>query len=240
MFHQPTQPIAASYVSQPIVYFTPEVMAEMNFIVENAKIEVGWLGIVQQIDNNVFLVDGIYIPKQKCHSASCILKDEGIDEYGMLLCDQGQENRLNDMRFWGHTHCSMGISPSGQDDRQYKKLCGDVPDYFIRLIVNNKREWNLAVAYPVAGFMFENVPWNYHLPDMMTDERRQQLLADMKDKVEREKTQIYRGYNYYGSHPRSSGHVIQDLGERQGALVEEDTIPWDDDDYIDLHGIGGK
>jgi len=73
--------------------------------------EIGWLGTVSELGNGQYLVDGIYMPAQQVHGATCELSEDGLGE---LMTELASSNfdACERMHFWGHVHPSNSTSPS--------------------------------------------------------------------------------------------------------------------------------
>lgn len=220
MFHQPEKPLTTRLLWRPTIYFTPEVVQQMAFIVQNANIEVGWLGTVKLLEDNNLLVDHIYIPKQDANSATCEINDEGAIGYAQELIDLGMEDRLGDVRFWAHTHVNMSVGASSQDDTQFLKLTEQAADFWLRLIVNKHGDWNLSLIYPHLGIQLENLSWQYYLADSLSDSTKQSLLEAIETRVTRKayrRLKWSRGHGY--AYPL--GSIAEDDAGR--LMTDEDT-----------------
>ena len=68
---------------QPTVYFTPEVWAKMNFIIDKCSEEVAWMCLVEDLGSSKFLITEAYVPKQEV----CAVETEiSLDEIGRASC----------------------------------------------------------------------------------------------------------------------------------------------------------
>jgi hypothetical protein len=72
------------------------------------------------------------------------------------------EEKYNTVRMWGHSHHSMGVSPSGQDDTQFntfiERFNGEpINPYFIRVIMNNKGVIKADIYDEETGVRYDNV-----------------------------------------------------------------------------------
>lgn len=123
-------------VDEPVLFYTAKVKAIIDHLVQKSPQEIGWLGTVQTLQNG-YLVDRIYVPKQQVtHTETDI--DEGAmaalaEEMFAAGIDPGT------LFYWGHSHVNMGVSPSGQDERQVREYLDNCP-IFIREIRNKRGE----------------------------------------------------------------------------------------------------
>ena len=114
---------------------------------------------------------------------------------GQRILDSDAVNgitEVNKLRFWGHSHHTMGTSPSGQDNEQAEEFMKNGCDFFVRGIVNKhgKMEFTLYMA---SGIKMSDVPWAIYSP--ISERNRDKWKDDIKNLVTEKK---YDTYNYRG------------------------------------------
>lgn len=113
--------------------FTPEAYSKMISLVCNFGSEVAWHGVVDRIDTG-FQISDILVYPQKVTGAT-VNTDQA--EYEKWLMDL-DDNTFNRLRFQGHSHVNMGVTPSGVDITHQEgiidRMKGD--DFYIFLIMN--------------------------------------------------------------------------------------------------------
>jgi hypothetical protein len=120
----------------PVVYYTAQVKAVINHLVAVNTAEVGWLGLVKQVNDNDYLVYKLYVPKQTVHSAETDIDSDAMANLGIEITDAGLP--AEHLYYWGHSHVSMQVSPSGQDETQIEEFLEAGCKHFIRGIYNKQ------------------------------------------------------------------------------------------------------
>lgn len=116
----------------PIVQFTPQVKAIIDYIVANNRQEVGWLGTVKR-EGNLFLINNVFIPEQEVSSVETLIDHNAMTALWEEIFSAGGDP--GELYYWGHSHVNMGVSPSGQDEYQVRRFLRGCP-IFLRSIHN--------------------------------------------------------------------------------------------------------
>lgn len=125
----------------PIVAYTPKVKAIIDYLVKKSPQEVGWLGTVRTLDGG-YLIDRIYVPKQQVSGTETDIDQDAMAALTEELFAAGLDPGT--LFYWGHSHVNMGVSPSGQDERQVRDYLESCP-IFIREIRNKKGDVKVDV-----------------------------------------------------------------------------------------------
>ena len=132
-------------VEDPTIYITPTAYIKMRTLVEETDVEIAWHGVVHKQDRN-FVITDILVYPQKITSVTVESDDDLYPNWCMELPDEV----LNNMRFQGHSHVNMGVTPSGVDEEYYTRLLTQVHDYYI-IMVTNKHEAMTLRLYDVEN-----------------------------------------------------------------------------------------
>lgn len=160
-----------SYVNKPVIFMTEEVSEDIAAIVKLVSDEVGWYCCVKKIpDTENYMLYKTLVPAQEVNGATCELTAKGQSDMMVKMMEDGQDDLLNDMKFWGHSHINMGVSPSGQDDIQIRELCKNSEDFFIRGIFNKKGDFRIDI------YDIEN--------KMITRDARVEIVSERKNERE--------------------------------------------------------
>ena len=76
------------------------------------------------------------------------------DEYVAWMQDL-DDDTFNHMRFHGHSHVNMGVTPSGVDTQYQEDLVNTVKDFYIFGIFNKKRVYNLYLYSIEDNVLYE-------------------------------------------------------------------------------------
>lgn len=135
------------------LYFSPTAWVKMSALVADFYTEVQWHGLVHRISENEFEVYDILVPPHTV-SATTVISDQ--EEYTNWLNDLDDET-FNAMRFHGHSHVNMGVTPSGVDTGYRSDLITQLPRpsededvFYIFLILNKSHSWS-AEIYDISN-----------------------------------------------------------------------------------------
>jgi len=83
--------------------------------------------------------------------------------------------KLQQMRFWGHSHVNMGVFASGQDESQICQLVDQVNGYFIMGIFNKRGEARFDIVTP--DIWIKHAPWSiaYEVDDTLRDAIQEEI-----------------------------------------------------------------
>ena len=140
-----TQLFEYDFPNPPAVFYTDEVFAQINYLVQKVGTEVGWLGLVDKLKDNNYLVTKIYIPKQEVSGVETDIDSDAMAELALEIDDDGKDP--GKLLYWGHSHVNMGVSPSGQDEVQIEEFISvePPPKFFIRGIYNKRGQSKVDV-----------------------------------------------------------------------------------------------
>lgn len=176
------------------VVVMPTALQTMQLIVQLSDKEVGWLGRVREIENILVLTD-IYLFHQEVAHTTCEITAAGLTEFAMELLEQpGGDEVYNEVRLWGHSHVNMGVSPSGQDEKQMGVFETSGHPWFLRCIANKKGDMQFTLFDFDSGIIVEDMPWEVYMPTPVGLE--EQIAAELKAKV---KPLVYPVRQWYNS-----------------------------------------
>lgn len=131
--------------SKAIVVFTPEVYCKIKKTVDFFKKEFAWNCLVKRDETveNKFIVYDFIVFEQTVSAATTTTEDE---QYGAFL-DTLTDDQLNNLRFHGHSHVNMGVTPSGVDMNYRAGIVKGTPknSFFIFAIVNKKGDMSMEI-----------------------------------------------------------------------------------------------
>lgn len=236
-----TSMVPASVV-RPEVYYTPKVMRTIDYIVAKATGEVGWLGTVEKMGKD-YLITNIYIPPQTVTSVTTDIEADAVAKIALQIMDDGGD--LASLRYWGHSHVNMGVTPSSTDEAQIDEYM-EQSDWFIRGIYNKKGESKVDVFDRTNGVVFQCVNDGLNTPQLTAEEKKHidtQFLNVKTPTYNNMQTQPVTGFigkpHYNGM--TNTYDTIADQrrsSERKSLVSYAETYPyeWDDDkddlDYV--------
>lgn len=193
------------------ITFSRVAWKKQQTLIQNFTSEVGWHGVVTRDQENPlhFTIEDIIVFPQIVTGTTVTPNDEAYAVWNATL----PPAQRNAMRFHGHSHVNMGVTPSGTDDKyqqdmlgrlngdglteeakqRMKEAMGDMA-FYIFMIFNKSGSHNVRVFDYWGNTYYEGDEITVeHEPDELAD-----FLAEAKSKVS---TKSYSyGNNYGGSH----------------------------------------
>ena len=99
---------------------------------KTAKSEVSGVGMVRK-EGNKFVIYDVFLLPQRCSSGFTEIDDYAINKLKYDIIKRG--GRVEDLRFWWHTHYNFGVFWSGTDVATARRLAGE-GDWFISTVIN--------------------------------------------------------------------------------------------------------
>ena len=100
------------------VWYTQEAYRKVVTLVSEFGTEVGWHGTASRISDDEYEVDDIIVYPQEV-TGSTVNTDQ--NDYTNWLMEH-EDDIFNRIRAHGHSHCNMGVSPSGVDDKHRQSI----------------------------------------------------------------------------------------------------------------------
>ena len=118
----------------------PAAWEKLIALVDECDKEIAWHGTVIKT-NYTYTVTDVFVFPQTV-TGSTVTSDE--TEYSMWLAGQPDEI-FNSLRFHGHSHVNMGVSPSGVDTTYQEDILRNLKDFYIFAIFNKKGDHWCAI-----------------------------------------------------------------------------------------------
>lgn len=200
--------------------FTQEAWSKLTALVNTCSKEIAWHGIVEK-NNNVYTITDILVFPQTVTGAT-VTSDE--TEYSMWLA-QKPDHIFNKLRFHGHSHVNMGVSPSGVDTTYQEDILKNLNSFYIFAIFNKKGDHWCAIYDIESNMAYDKNDIELITPNTQTEAWAKEQMdryvkeaapvtpkttAKKKDKKEEKPTGSYTdylmnddeqdwpGYGYYG------------------------------------------
>ena len=135
--------IQSQKLGKAVIEFTDIAYLKMMYLIDKFEGEVGWYGLVNRKDDNVFEVYDIVVYPQSVTGATVTTDEIEMGKWEESLSDEA----FNAKRFQGHSHVNFAPHPSATDleDRKQKVQMLMDDDYFIFMIINKKREYTASI-----------------------------------------------------------------------------------------------
>ena len=167
----------------PYVLIHTKALQKMFVYTDECADEVGWLGTAYREGNEIHITD-TFLFEQEVHATTTEITPEGLEKFGTeLLTQENGVEVWNNLKMWGHSHVNMGITPSGQDDKQMVEFSQIGHDWFIRLICNKKGDLGIDVFDYEEGIVYKNVPWER----LISQEEEEEVMQNQAIRAELQK-----------------------------------------------------
>jgi hypothetical protein len=170
-----------------VLWLSPVAYSKTVALVNAFSDEVAWHGTVTRKGKNEFIVEDIFVYPQEVTGSTVNTDQEGYTKWLYEFDD----DTFNKIRMQGHSHVSMGVSPSGVDSGHREKILDQLDgDMFYVFMVWNKRLDTHALIYDMANnILYEDKDITVRL---MGDGSLDSFLADAGKKVQKKKAAACR------------------------------------------------
>lgn len=175
----------------PHLLIDMRAMVKVRAYVDGCEKEVGWMGLLRIEDSETsrpwYTLHSPYCPAQEVNNSTCDLDPDGKGSFAEWAIGLGADAQY--IKWWGHSHVDMGVSPSKTDmDTFWEHVENDPGSPFVMTIHNKSRE-SYTNIYLGNGVYVKDAPLliDYGYPEM-----KEEAIQELKDNV-REK--VYVGSN---------------------------------------------
>lgn len=241
-----TLPIKVTVERKPVVFFSPTAFVKVSMLIKTNKKEIGWHGTVERFGDDYYIKD-IYVYPQKVTSAHIDTDDA---EYENWLFDSLSDEVFKELRFHGHSHVDMSVSPSGTDMEHREKLTNQLTDddLYIFMIGNKKGEYSFEIYDTKKNIIFDTE--DVEMDILVDDGTIEGFLEDSEKMVKEDKTVSYllkstkkesedkNKKNKYGTtdtkNPTTTDKKYDEIDDKYTG--KKHSYPYDDyDDYDDYY-----
>lgn len=152
---------------KPTLYISYEGLEAIKHIVSIAPQEAQWFHTIEvENENTLVLSDRIYIPEQNTSVAQVDSTSEMLMNFYRELSKEFKMEEVNhilqNMGCWCHSHHNMGVTPSGQDVKQFTEFVKNSIDqnqntWQIMLIFNKRDQFYCRAYDPKTGIIYEGL-----------------------------------------------------------------------------------
>lgn len=154
----------------PSLLISHEDLQRIRHIVDIAPKEAQWFCRMEKIQERssiYYRIYEMYIPEQYCSTAEVESDPQMMYKFYKELKEEHGVEATNDimsnLTVWCHSHHNMGVSPSGQDIKQFsenidnaQKANQTLPQ--VMLIFNKKDQYHCRIHDFDLGITFQNLP----------------------------------------------------------------------------------
>lgn len=165
-------------MARPTIYLSIKAYQKMRAWTEMAKGEVSWLGMVDQMEGNEFLIEDIHLLKQICTDAGTSLDDLAVGEFLTGVTKKGVDPSR--VKAWIHSHGRLKVFWSQTDEKTIEGMRS--AGYLVSVVTNKDGEMlgRIDIFNPFHVHV-SDVPVNvFHEPD---DALKKVLSQEFREKV---------------------------------------------------------
>lgn len=240
--------------------FSEKAWMKIFALVHTYSTEVEWHGVVERVSADTFYIKDVLIFPHKVTGAT-VISDQ--TEYEKWL-DTLDNEIFNALRFHGHSHVNMGVTPSGVDMTYRHNILNNfgtpspTSDLFYIFLIFNKKGDISGEIYDLQNNALYSKSVGTDEIDIVVEDC--DWLTEFLDEAKKVVTESYSynsgtefgsGGNYGGGNyggnsyggttaPKSTSPKRGAKAEaRQGSLLDDDDPdPMDDDYYAGIYGSG--
>ena len=239
------------------ITFSAQAYMKIFALVHTYSTEVEWHGVVERTAADAFYIKDILIFPHKVTGATVISDQTKYEKW----LDTLDNDTFNALRFHGHSHVNMGVTPSGVDMTYRHNILNNfgtpsaTSDLFYIFLIFNKKGDISGEIYDLQNNALYSKSTNTDEINIVVEDC--DWLTDFLDEAKRVVTESYsynntgfgsggyNGGNYGGSYgatttPKTNSPKRGAKAEaRQGSLLNDnDPDPMDDEYYAGVYGSG--
>lgn len=162
-----------------IVHFNRPAWDKLKALVNSCTTEVGWHGTVTREDS-LFTIHDVFVFPQRV-TGTTVTSDE--TKYSLWLNEQPDEV-FNTLRFHGHSHVNMGVTPSGVDTTYQEDMLQNIQDFYMFGIFNKRNQVYLIIYDVENNIIYDDNDILYESDEVLAEEWAS---MEIEEKLERPK-----------------------------------------------------
>lgn len=172
------------------LYFTTIAYAKISCIIKENSKEVAWHGVAYRTDDG-YLVEDVFVYPQVVNSA---LVDTDGGEYIEYLYSFGKETFQN-IRFHGHSHVNMDVSPSDTDSKHREHLLSQIKSngFYVFMIGNKKGECSFEIIDKMKNIVYSSEDINIDVI-IDDDKKMSDFIKESNKNIKEDKPTYYSKY----------------------------------------------
>lgn len=186
-----------------LLYFTPMAWIKMTALVSEFSTEVQWHGLVRRLSECEFEIYDILVPPHTVTAATVTSDQEKYSNWINGLDDE----TFNALRFHGHSHVDMAVSPSVTDTDYRKDVITQLPKpdanndtFYIFLIINKRHDWSAEIYDLTYNALYSTTAKEIDMMVMLDDGDTVDNFVSEAKKVAVQSVSSYGGKNYGSSY----------------------------------------
>lgn len=238
----------AKVEEKAILYFTETAWMKMQYLIAVFGSECAWHGVVERHgeDKSEFIVKDILVYPQQVTGATVTTDQKEYEDWMNDLDDE----TFNALKFHGHSHVNMGVTPSSVDNEHQRGIVSQLNDsqFYIFGIFNKSGSRWLKIFDMKRNIAFEKD--DIEVKILMDGSKCFDLMEDADKKITT-KTVSYAGGYSYGNYGASQASTAKGTATNNGSSTAskisqtttkqgtKTTYTREDDDWRERYGLTG-
>lgn len=237
----------AKVEEKAILYFTETAWMKMQYLIAVFGSECAWHGVVERHgeDKSEFIVKDILVYPQQVTGATVTTDQKEYEDWMNDLDDE----TFNALKFHGHSHVNMGVTPSSVDNEHQRGIVSQLNDsqFYIFGIFNKSGNRWLKIFDMKRNIAFEKD--DIEVKILMDGSRCFDLMEDADKKITTKTVSYAGGYSYgnYGAYQASTAKgTATNKGSSTASKISQTTakqgakyVREEDDDWRERCGLTG-
>lgn len=239
----------AKVEEKAILYFTETAWMKMQYLIAVFGSECAWHGVVERHgdDKSEFIVKDILVYPQQVTGATVTTDQTEYEDWMNALDD----DTFNALKFHGHSHVNMGVTPSSVDNEHQRGIVSQLNDsqFYIFGIFNKSGNRWLKIFDMKRNIAFEKD--DIEVKILMDGSRCFDLMEDADKKITTKTVSYAGGYGYgnYGASQASTAKgTATNKGSSTASKISQTTTNQgtkttytreEDDDWRERYGLTG-
>lgn len=178
------------------IRFSEAAWCKMQMLISSFDSEIGWDGVVKRGEGDTYIVSDILVCPQTVTGATV---QTNQSEYAQWIGSFVDDDEIfPHLRFQGHSHVNMGVTPSGTDTSGWETLLSQLgdDDFYLFMIFNKKGEMTVRLYDYAKNIRFDTADCTVEVEDGQYG--LSTFLADAKTKVKPGIHTVTNGAGYSG------------------------------------------
>lgn len=205
------------------VYISAIAYLKMMLYVRDTSTEIAWHGTVTRHGKNVFHITDVMLYPQTVASVTVNTDQDKYNEWIQELDDDTH----NSMRFQGHSHVNMGVTPSGTDMTFYNDILQVLPndDYYIFMIMNKLGNMTLLIYDLAENIIYETDDIDCSIINDTQARTLEDGFTEILDEISEQKENYCKTYSYQQTYPSYNQTIYGG-----GGIYHKDLTPYNKPD----------
>ena len=182
------EPLGLEQGRVPRVYVAAQALRRLKLYIDLCPFEVGGLGTVEPLGEDLLVADIFLIRQQASHSDT-ELDPQAVAEHLLRTVQEGKDPSF--LRLWWHSHAEANITWSDTDEKTIEAL---QIEQLVSIVGNKRHEFGCRLdRFSPKRLTLDELPL-IPAPDGLPDDEeslRRQIMAELREKV----TLIHREFS---------------------------------------------